>query len=187
MSYLVRNAEGKVLGVLPNSLRIIAEVRSSEGERASAISVGAEWPVPAYTVGASQLEIFMDGLACMKGGQYEEAGEEGEQSTTIIWNIDIDTDRDILIRQTVLRTNTLEAVGELRSFGGERAEAISAGRDWSVPPYEVDSGRLEVYVDGIACMKGQQYREKGTSGTQSAEIIWNMDVGTDCDILIRSK
>jgi len=101
--YNVLNAKGEMMGVLPRSLRDVgqaAELRSPAGGRTAAIAAGEEWTVPAYVVGGAELEIYLDGVACMAGttGQYSEVGESGASSVTIVWNIDIPTDMDILVR-----------------------------------------------------------------------------------------
>ena len=44
------------------------------------------------------LEVFLDGVACMIGEQYAEVGSKGQTSTKITWNIEVATDRDILVR-----------------------------------------------------------------------------------------
>ncbi len=99
--YNVLDADGNLLGVLPRSFRdvgLAAELRSFSGVRAAAIPAGAEFTVPAYVVGGAQLEVYLDGAACMQGGQYSEVGETDAPSDKIIWNIEISTDRDILVR-----------------------------------------------------------------------------------------
>lgn len=41
---------------------------------------------------------FWTGVACMIGEQYAEVGSQGQTSTKITWNIEVATDRDILVR-----------------------------------------------------------------------------------------
>lgn len=86
--------------MLPDSLRIAqaAELRSPAGSRSAAIEAGSQFTVPQYEVGSVALEVFLDGVACMVGDQYTEVGSKGQTSTQITWNIEIATDRDILIR-----------------------------------------------------------------------------------------
>ena len=47
-------------------------------------------------IGQSRLTQF--GVACMIGEQYAEVGSKGQTSTKIVWNIEVATDRDILVR-----------------------------------------------------------------------------------------
>ena len=100
MSYIIKDARGNKLGMLPDSLRVAqaAELRSPAGSRSAAIAAGTQFTVPRYEVGAHVLEVFLDGVACMTGEQYTETGSTGQTSTAIIWNMEIATDRDILIR-----------------------------------------------------------------------------------------
>ena len=101
MPYLLRNAKGQLLAMLPDSLRVAGQAEerhSPAGSRASAITAGQPYAVPPYTVGGAQCEVYLDGVACAAGQEYDEFGEPGALSSTIVWNIPIATDRDILIR-----------------------------------------------------------------------------------------
>ena len=100
MSYIVRDARGQKIGMLPDSLRVAqaAELRSPAGSRSAAIEAGSQFSVPQYEMGSVALEVFLDGVACMIGEQYAEVGSQGQTSTQITWNIEIATDRDILVR-----------------------------------------------------------------------------------------
>lgn len=100
MSYIIRNAQGQKIGMLPDSLRVAqaAELRSLAGSRSAAIVAGTQFTVPQYEVGSVALEVYLDGVACMIGEQYAEVGSQGQTSTKIVWNIEVDTDRDILVR-----------------------------------------------------------------------------------------
>ena len=100
--YQVLDATGeKLLGLLIDSLRAAgqaAEQQSLAGSRSAAITAGQKFSVPPYTVGGAQLEVYIDGVACICGRQYAESGVQGAVSTVIIWNMEISTDRDILVR-----------------------------------------------------------------------------------------
>ena len=100
MSYIIKDAKGNKIGVLPDSLRVAqaAELRSLAGSRSAAIDAGSQFTVPQYEVEASMLEVYLDGVACMIGEQYAEVGSKGQTSTKITWNIEVATDRDILVR-----------------------------------------------------------------------------------------
>lgn len=100
MSYIIKDAKGNKLGMLPDSLRVAqaAELRSPAGSRSAAIEAGTQFTVPQYEVGSMALEVYLDGVACMAGEQYAESGATGQTSTAITWNMEIATDRDILIR-----------------------------------------------------------------------------------------
>lgn len=101
MSYIIRDARGKALGMLPDSLRAVGQAEerhSPAGSRPSAITAGQSYAVPPYAVGGAQLEVYLDGVACAAGQEYAESGEPGTLSSAIVWNIPIATDRDILVR-----------------------------------------------------------------------------------------
>lgn len=49
-------------------------------------------------MGGNALEVYLDGTACIRGAQYDEVGATGGTGTTLVWTMDISTDRDILIR-----------------------------------------------------------------------------------------
>lgn len=53
MSYIIRNAQGQKIGMLPDSLRVAqaAELRSLAGSRSAAIAAGTQFTVPQYEVG----------------------------------------------------------------------------------------------------------------------------------------
>ena len=68
MSYIIRDARGKALGMLPDSLRAVGQA------------------------------VERHSPACAAGQEYAESGEPGTLSSAIVWNIPIATDRDILVR-----------------------------------------------------------------------------------------
>ena len=101
MSYIIKDARGNVLGMLPDSLRVAGQAEerhSPAGSRASAITAGQSYAVPPYTVGGAQCEVYLDGVACAAGQEFDESGDPGTLSSTIVWRIDVPQDRDILIR-----------------------------------------------------------------------------------------
>lgn len=101
MPYLLRNAKGQPLCILPDSLRAAgqaAERHSPAGSRSAAIASGQQYAVPPYTVGGAQLEVFLDGVACAAGQEYAESGEPGAPSSAIVWRIAVPQNRDILVR-----------------------------------------------------------------------------------------
>ena len=101
MSYIIKDAKGTALGMLPDSLRVAGQAEerhSPAGSRPSAITAGQSYAVPPYAAGGAQLEVYLDGVACAAGQEYAESGEPGALSSTIVWHIAISQDRDILIR-----------------------------------------------------------------------------------------
>ena len=59
MSYIIKDAKGNKIGMLPDSLRVAqaAELRSPAGSRSAAIEAGTQFTVPQYEVEASMLEV----------------------------------------------------------------------------------------------------------------------------------
>lgn len=98
MPYLLRDARGQLLAMLPDSLRVAVERHSPAGSRPAAIASGQQYAVPPYTVGGAQLEVFLDGVACASGQEYDESGEPGTPSSAIVWRIAVPQERDILVR-----------------------------------------------------------------------------------------
>lgn len=61
-----------------------------------------------------------------------------------------------------------------------RTEALSAGTAYVVPAYEVGSGNLIVYLDGILCNASVEYNE-----LTSTTISFTSDVPLDIEITVR--
>ncbi len=98
----VETKTGDIQGYLPDApsnAGQAGELFSAAGTR-NPIPAGADFTVPAYTVGARRLEVFLDGLRCVSGeaatAQYAEVGEAGALSTRIRWHDEIPVDCDIL-------------------------------------------------------------------------------------------
>ena len=75
---------------------------SPAGSRTGVIAKGADYTVPAYTVGNKRLRVHLCGLRCEAGTdeavhQYQEVGTAGAASTVIRWHDAIPTDYDILV------------------------------------------------------------------------------------------
>lgn len=75
---------------------------SPAGSRTGVIAKGADYTVPAYTVGNKRLRVYLCGLRCEAGTdeavhQYQEVGTAGAASTVIRWHDAIPTDYDILV------------------------------------------------------------------------------------------
>lgn len=60
-----------------------AVLLSPPDTRAQDYATNANYTVPNYTVGANQLTIYLNGLHCARGQQYNEVGTAGTTSTTI--------------------------------------------------------------------------------------------------------
>lgn len=80
----------------------------------------------------------------------------------------------------------------LHSPAGSRATAIAAGTDFTVPAYRVGFGELQVWLDGVLCVPGEdaahcQYREIGAAGASSTIIRWHDEIAVSYDIFARVR
>ena len=58
-----------------------------------------------------------------------------------------------------------------------RSAVITAGTVWTVPSYTMGDNSLAVFVNGLRCIKGQQYTE-----ASSTTITFTFDVPTDFEL-----
>ena len=75
---------------------------SPANTRSAIVPAGSVYTVPAYTVGAGALSIYLDGLLCLAGEnaavhQYKELGTAGNTGTTIAWHDAIAVSREITV------------------------------------------------------------------------------------------
>ena len=91
MPYIVRDAQGQRLGVLPDALPEAGGMRetfSPAGSRADVVPAGEPWTTPSYAPGTGALEVYLDGVYCAAGAPSE----------AIVFTFDIGTDFDVLVR-----------------------------------------------------------------------------------------
>ena len=83
------------------------------------------------------------------------------------------------------------AADEMHSPAGTRSQTIPAGTPWKTPVYVAGAHRLEVFLDGLACVAGDagnaQYSEAGAPGESSDSITFHFDVTPESDVLFRLK
>lgn len=83
------------------------------------------------------------------------------------------------------------AADEMHSPAGTRSQTIPAGTPWKTPVYVTGAHRLEVFLDGLACVAGDagnaQYSEAGAPGEPSDSISFHFDVTPESDVLFRLK
>lgn len=60
-----------------------------------------------------------------------------------------------------------------------RSAVITAGTAWTVPSYTVGDNSLAVFVNGLRCIKSQQYVE-----ASSTTITFTFDVPTDFELVV---
>ena len=136
-----------------------------------------------YIVGAGQLRVFLDGILCEAGEreQYVEAGQAGDLSDYIRFNDTIDPSHDIRIEIPVsglqnagILDGTIVTVKDLMrlivqsamldyglgviteradSLPGTRLKEYADGDTYTVPQYLVGGNGLQVFVDGLLCVR----------------------------------
>lgn len=84
----------------------------------------------------------------------------------------------------------LQRVSSL-SPAGSREELIVAGQAVSTPAYRVGAGSIQVFLDGILAISGEdpllhQYYEQGEEGLLSTAICFHDDIAVDLDVLVQA-
>lgn len=102
----VTDATGNTLGYLSQMPESSApeEMVSRPDTRSETVRAGADFAVPAYVVGAKQLQVWMDGVKCEPGkdaavASWEEVGEAGAVSAVIRWHDAIPPHIGICVRR----------------------------------------------------------------------------------------
>ena len=93
--------------------------------------------------------------------------------------------------QRLLKERDVPAL-TLHSPAGSRAATIVAGADFTVPSYRVGFAELQVWLDGVLCIAGDnsehcQYLEVGAKGSPSTIIRWHDDIAVSYDIFARVR
>lgn len=70
-------------------------VTRSETVLTTPITAGASVTVPAYTVGAMTINVYVNGIKCRRGDTFSEVGNAGEQSTSVTFNDAIPENYDV--------------------------------------------------------------------------------------------
>lgn len=75
-------------------------------------------------------------------------------------------------------------LGASKLVSPSRSSVLTAGTAFTVPEYEMGSGRLHVYLDGILCLEGtaNQYTEVTTT-----TIKFNDNIPSDMEIVVISN
>lgn len=166
--------------------------------RDAVIPAGERYACPQYVVGARQLRVYLDGIPCSDGenAQYMEVGLEGQVSTNIRWNDDIDPEYEVRIESPIRATElvgfvnvTLEDVTSeivntmantalqlhvkqevFESPADTRDAVIPANTDFTINEYTVGESELNIHKDGVKLMEGVDYVEIGEPGSTSTTI-----------------
>ena len=62
---------------------------SLPGTRLKDYASGDSYTVPKYLTGTNSLQVFVDGLLCVRGVDYDEAPDDGLPAVTITWRRDV--------------------------------------------------------------------------------------------------
>lgn len=144
-------------------------------DRNAVLAAGTAFTVPEYAVGSNNLQVFVNGLLCVKDAQYTEVS-----STTIAFTFDVETSAEITAMVTV--GSSYEGVLTQRVLlSDSRASVIAAGTGFSVPEHQVGYGRLKVYLDGLILQEGLDYSE-----TNSSTIVFNFNVPANTQICVQA-
>ena len=124
--------------------------------RWSDIAAGTAFDVPTYTVGASELQVWIDGLLCVEGEQYTEVS-----NAAIAFTFDLPADATV----TATATTAVGATAFTTSIqaSASRSSAIASGELYAVPEYTVGSSMCEIYLDGIRAMVGTTWEEASST------------------------
>ena len=140
--------------------------------RSSVITAGTAFDVPAYTVGSSELQVWVDGLLCVKGEQYEETS-----ATTIAFTFDLPADATVTATATTAAGATAFTTSVQTS--ASRSGVIASGELYSVPEYSIGSSMCEVYLNGLQAQIGSVWEE-----ASSSEIRFLTAIPADMEITV---
>lgn len=138
-------------------------------DRASVHPAGSPFDVPAYTVGADDLQVFYNGLLLVAGSDYTEAS-----GTTITFSFDLPTDAEVTAVST---TSANGAVSSSISTSENRAGVLTAGTPFTVQSHAVGSDLIKVYLNGLLCQEGVHFQE-----VSATAIIFTSDIAADVQI-----
>lgn len=132
---------------------------------------GVPFDVPRYQVGSGNLQVYLNGVLCIKGDQYTETTE-----TTITFLFDLQADAEVCAVSTessdgAVSMQTITSVG--------RDSTLTAGAPFAVPQHVVASDQIKVYLNGILCMSEEHFRE-----VSSTAITFTSDIPADMVITV---
>ena len=138
--------------------------------RPAVIAAGTPFDVPLYAIGTYQLQVWVDGLLCIKGEQYNELS-----ASTISFTFDLPSDSSVVA--TVTTSTGATSFSTRVQTSSSRDSVLPAGEPFSVPSYTVGSGMCRVYLDGVIAIQGVTWQE-----VSSTSICFLVDIPTDIEI-----
>ena len=150
------------------------------------IAAGTKITVPAYTVGANTLQVFIDGALAVPGVHYTEVGTAGKASTKITFSSALPAKTEFYATGISLSKVNTAVIGTTTRTETVLTTPIAAGAAVTVPAYFVGTCQINVFINGIKCRRGDTFSEVGTSGAQSTSIKFNdaIPAGYDVEVVI---
>ena len=109
--------------------------------RSEVLAAGTAFTVPVYAVGDNSLSVYIGGLLCSKGIEYNEV-----TAKTISFTSDIPARFEV----TVVVYSSSESAGGAAAVQTDesRASVLKAGTAYAVPTHPLAENRLKVYLGG---------------------------------------
>lgn len=140
-------------------------------DRSSVHPAGTAFDVPAYNIGSGELQVYFNGVLCIKDEQYTE-----DTSTTIKFTFDIPMDAEICAVST---TSSDGSVVITTQTSDSRDGVLVAGTPFAVPKHTVGSDLIKVFLDGLLCQQDVHFLEMSSSS-----ISFTSDIPADMQITV---
>ena len=140
-------------------------------DRASVHPAGTAFDVPQYQMGTGELQVFFNGILCVKGEQYTE-----DTDTTIKFTFDLPTDAEVC----AVSTSSSDGSVAIQTVTSEsRDSVLTAGTPFAVPQHVVASDLIKVYLNGLLCLQGEHFIEQSATA-----IAFTSDIPADMPITV---
>lgn len=140
-------------------------------DRASVHPAGTAFDVPQYQPGTGELQVFFNGILCVKGEQYTEDTE-----TSIKFTFDLPKDAEVCAVSTSSSDGSV-AIQTVTSQS--RDSVLVAGAPFAVPQHVVASDLIKVYLNGLLCLEGEHFIEQSATA-----ITFTSDIPADMPITV---
>ena len=120
--------------------------------RANDIAIGTAFDVPKYELGNNSLQVFINGLLCVKDTHYLEKTTSTITFTSII-------PKDATITAVVTTSSGAGALATTVATSDSRTSDLPVGSTYTTPTYTLGSDLVKVYLDGLLALQGVQYQE----------------------------
>ena len=133
----------------------------TSSNRSETLTAGTAFEVPTYTKGDNSLSVYIGGLLCSKGVEYNEV-----TAKTISFTSDVPAGFEI----TVVAYSSSESAGGAVAVQTDesRASVLKAGTAYAVPTHPLAENRLKVYLGGAL--------SDGWTDVSETAISFNCDI-----------